>query len=319
MAKSLDKPTLTVIKPGPLSLIQDFGRFGVAHLGLTQGGPVDDYSYSWANYLLGNTVNQAALEITLGQCVLKVDFDCEMAICGGDLQATLDGSPLDNWSSFQAFKGQVLSFGLPKNGLRAYLAIKGGFNVPNTLNSSSTVTREKIGGLTQDGQPCQQGQQGQQIGFNQHKLSHTFKALSVTFRYKPDYNLPVNLRVIEGYQNELFTESAKETFYNAQYIVDQNSNRMGYRLNGEPVTSPDRSLLSEGIALGAIQIPQDGQPIVLLNDRQTIGGYPKIGCVARIDLPRLAQAKPGHEISFSKGDRLGLQDLWCQWAKFFGY
>ena len=316
LAKSLDKPTLTVIKPGPLSLIQDFGRFGVAHLGLTQGGPVDDYSYSWANYLLGNTVNQAALEITLGQCVLKVDFDCEMAICGGDLQATLDGNPLSNWTSFQAFKGQVLSFGLPKNGLRAYLAIKGGFNVPNTLNSSSTVTREKIGGLTQDGQPCQQGQQ---IGFNQHKLSHTFKALSVTFRYKPDYNLPVNLRVIEGYQNELFTESAKETFYNAQYIVDQNSNRMGYRLNGEPVTSPDRSLLSEGIALGAIQIPQDGQPIVLLNDRQTIGGYPKVGCVARIDLPRLAQAKPGHEISFSKGDRLGLQDLWCQWAKFFGY
>ncbi|NAZ45012.1 5-oxoprolinase/urea amidolyase family protein [Vibrio toranzoniae] len=316
MAKSIDKPTLTVIKPGPLSLIQDFGRFGVAHLGLTQGGPVDDYSYSWANYLLGNTVNQAALEITLGQCVLKVDFDCEMAICGGDLQATLDGSPLDNWSSFQAFKGQVLSFGLPKNGLRAYLAIKGGFNVPNTLNSSSTVTREKIGGLTQDGQPCQKGQK---ISFTQHDLSTPFKALSVTFRYKPDYNLPVNLRVIEGYQNELFTESAKETFYNTQYIVDQNSNRMGYRLNGDVVASPDISLLSEGIALGAIQIPQDGQPIVLLNDRQTIGGYPKIGCVARIDLPRLAQAKPGHEISFSKGERLGLQDLWCQWAKFFGY
>lgn len=316
LAKSLDKPTLTVIKPGPLNLIQDFGRFGVAHLGLTQGGPVDDYSYSWANYLLGNTVNQAALEITLGQCVLKVDFDCEMAICGGDLQATLDGSPLGNWTSFQAFKGQLLSFGLPKNGLRAYLAVKGGFDVPPTLNSCSTVTREKIGGLTHDGKSCQQGQQ---IGFNQHKLSHTFKALSVTFRYKPDYNLPVNLRVIESYQNELFTESAKETFYNAQYIVDQNSNRMGYRLNGDVVASPDISLLSEGIALGAIQIPQDGQPIVLLNDRQTIGGYPKIGCVARIDLPRLAQAKPGHEISFSKGERLGLQDLWCQWAKFFGY
>ena len=94
---------------------------------------------------------------------------------------------------------------------------------------------------------------------------------------------------------------------------------MGYRLSGEPVASPDVSLLSEGIALGAIQIPQDGQPIVLLNDRQTIGGYPKIGCIARLDLPRLAQANPGHEISFSKGDRLGLQDVWCQWAQFFGY
>ncbi|MDH5878983.1 biotin-dependent carboxyltransferase family protein [Vibrio sp. S/42/10] len=316
MGKLNNKPTLTVVKPGPLSLIQDFGRFGVAHLGLTQGGPVDDYSYSWANYLLGNAVNLAALEITLGQCALKIDFDCEMALCGGDLQAKLDGMLLGNWSTFQAFKGQVLSFGLPKNGLRAYLAIKGGFDVPSTLHSCSTVTREQIGGLDQDGEPCKQGQQ---IGFSKHRITRPFKALSVTFRYKPDYNLPVNLRVIEGYQSNLFSEPAKETLYNTQYNVDQNSNRMGYRLNGEPVDSLDISLLSEGIALGAIQIPRDGQPIVLLNDRQTIGGYPKIGCVARIDLPRLAQAKPGHPISFSRGDRLGLQDVWCQWAQFFGY
>lgn len=125
MVNTIAKPTLTVIKPGPLSLIQDFGRFGVAHLGLTQGGPVDDYSYSWANHLLGNPVNQAALEITLGQCALRIDFDCEMALCGGDLQAKLDGKPQSNWRTFQAFAGQVLSFGLPKNGLRAYLAIKG--------------------------------------------------------------------------------------------------------------------------------------------------------------------------------------------------
>ncbi|MGF1846811.1 biotin-dependent carboxyltransferase family protein [Vibrio lentus] len=310
------KPTLTVLKPGPMSLIQDFGRFGVAHLGLTQGGPVDDYSYSWANHLLQNPVNLAALEITLGQCAFKIDHDCEMSICGGDLQAALDGQKLDNWSTFQARTGQVLSFGLPKNGLRAYLAIKGGFDAPIALNSRSTVTREKIGGLTQNGKPCQQGQK---IAFSTHPLTQPFKPVSVTFRYKPNYNLPLNLRIIEGYQCNLFSEFAKETLYSSHYRVDQNSNRMGYRLSGEPVTSPDVSLLSEGIALGAIQIPQDGQPIVLLNDRQTIGGYPKIGCIARIDLPRLAQAKPGHEISFTKGDRLGLQDVWCQWAQFFGY
>ncbi|MFS1908424.1 biotin-dependent carboxyltransferase family protein [Vibrio lentus] len=310
------KPTLTVLKPGPMSLIQDFGRFGVAHLGLTQGGPVDDYSYSWANHLLQNPVNLAALEVTLGQCAFKIDHDCEMSICGGDLQASLDGHKLDNWSTFQARAGQILSFGLPKNGLRAYLAIKGGFDVPVTLNSRSTVTREKIGGLTQNGEPCQQGQK---IAFSTHPLTQPFKPVSVTFRYKPNYNLPLNLRIIEGYQCNLFSESVKETLYSSSYRVDQNSNRMGYRLSGEPVASPDVSLLSEGIALGAIQIPQDGQPIVLLNDRQTIGGYPKIGCIARIDLPRLAQAKPGHEISFSKGDRLGLQDVWCQWAQFFGY
>ncbi|CAH7060757.1 Allophanate hydrolase subunit 2 [Vibrio chagasii] len=316
MIKSVNKASLTIVKPGPLSLIQDFGRFGVSHLGLTQGGPVDDYSYSWANHLLANPVNRAALEITLGQCTVKVNDDCEMAVCGGDLQATLDGKPLANWSTFQAFKGQMLSFGLPKNGLRAYLAIKGGFDVPVVLNSCATVTREKIGGLTRDGEACQSGYQ---LGFTKHPLAKHFRPLCVTFRYTPDYNLPVNLRVIEGYQSEQFSELAKETLYSSLYTVDQNSNRMGYRLSGESVHSPDISLLSEGIALGAIQVPQDGQPIVLLNDRQTIGGYPKIGCVARIDLPRLAQAKPGHQISFSKGDRLGLQDVWCQWARFFGY
>ncbi|MDN3702136.1 biotin-dependent carboxyltransferase family protein [Vibrio artabrorum] len=316
MVNSAVTPTITVIKPGPLSLIQDFGRFGVAHLGLTQGGPVDDYSYSWANHLLGNPVNRAALEVTLGQCVLRIDYDCEMALCGGDLQAKLDGKPLDNWSTFQAFKGQILSFGKAMNGLRSYIAIKGGFHVPMTMHSCATVTREKIGGLNQDGQACQKGQT---INFIQHDLCRPFKAVSVTFRYQPDYNLPVNLRVIESYQSTLFSESAKKTLYNARYLVDQHSNRMGYRLSGDPITSPDITLLSEGIALGAIQIPPDGQPIVLLNDRQTIGGYPKVGCVARIDLPRLAQAKTGHAITFSKGDRLGLQEVWCQWAQFFGY
>ncbi|MEF1229198.1 allophanate hydrolase, partial [Vibrio fortis] len=103
------------------------------------------------------------------------------------------------------------------------------------------------------------------------------------------------------------------------FTVSQNSNRMGYRLSGEPVESPAITMLSEGIALGAIQIPKDGQPIILLNDRQTIGGYPKLGCVARIDLPRLAQAKPGQHVTFVEGDRSGLQDVWCQWARFFGY
>lgn len=120
----------------------------------------------------------------------------------------------------------------------------------------------------QDGEPCQQGQQ---IAFTQHQLSRPFKALSVTFRYTPDYNLPVNLRVIEGYQSELFSEAAKETLYNAQYHVDQNSNRMGYRLSGNPVASPDISLLSEGIALGAIQIPKMGNlSCCLMTDRPLV-------------------------------------------------
>ncbi|MEF1229043.1 allophanate hydrolase, partial [Vibrio fortis] len=113
----MTKGSITILKPGPLSLIQDFGRYGLSHLGLTQGGPVDDYAYSWANHLLQNPINCPALEITLGQCTVEVNQDCVLAITGGDLQAKLDGVPIANWSTFIAGKGQVLSFGLPTNGL----------------------------------------------------------------------------------------------------------------------------------------------------------------------------------------------------------
>ncbi|MGF1755278.1 biotin-dependent carboxyltransferase family protein [Vibrio makurazakiensis] len=309
------KCSLTVVKPGQLSLIQDFGRFGLSHLGITQGGPVDDYAYSWANYLLGNSVNQSAIEITLGQVAFRINHDCILALCGGDLNAKLDNQTINNWSTFRAHRGQTLSFGLPKNGLRAYLAIKGGFDVPVTLGSSSTVIRDGLGGF--EGGTSLSADLD--IPFTHHSIPEKFKPVFVTFRFKPNYNLPLKLRVIESYQCDSFSEESKSTIYSSEYIVDQNSNRMGYRLSGPKVNSPKAKLLSEGIALGSIQVPADGQPIILLNDRQTIGGYPKLGCVARIDLPRLAQAKPGQSVEFVKGDRLGLQDVWCQWANFFGY
>lgn len=302
-----------VIKPGQQTLIQDFGRFGLAHFGITQGGPVDDYAYSWANHLLGNTVNMPTLEITLGQAEFLIHSSCEMAIAGGDLAARLDEQPLENWSTFKASKGQRLTFGLPKNGLRSYLAIKGGFIVPPQLGSAATVTRDQLGGLA-SGCPLSLGDV---LKFAPHVPRR--RPVQMTFRYKPDYNLPIELRLIEGYQVGDFTRDAINGLYNLEFDVSQLINRMGYRLSGNKIAAPEKEYLSEGIALGSVQIPPSGEPIVLLNDRQTIGGYPKIGCVARIDLPRLAQAKPGQKVRFVRGDLLGLQDVWCQWARFFGY
>ncbi|HAS6546588.1 TPA: 5-oxoprolinase/urea amidolyase family protein [Vibrio parahaemolyticus] len=306
---------LLVEKSGPLSLIQDFGRFGLAHIGITQGGPVDDYAYSWANHLLGNRVNCSAIEITLGNACFVALQDCHLAICGGDLNASVDGHPIANWSDFSIKKGQKLQFGIAKNGLRAYLAVKGGFNVPEHLGSSSTVLREALGGLEANGNALKAGDV---LPFDTHSLPN-HKPRIMTFRFKPDYNLPITLRVIEGYQCDDFSVESKEKFYSGSFAISPDSNRMGYRLEGNTVKPPYDGILSEGIALGAIQIPHDGNPIVLLNDHQTIGGYPKLGCVARIDLPRLAQAKPGQKVRFVKGDRQGLQDVWCQWAQFFGY
>ena len=304
---------IEVVKPGQQTLIQDFGRFGLAHFGIAQGGPVDDYAYSWANHLLGNTINMPTLEITLGQAEFLIHHSCELAIAGGDLNAKLDGESLDNWSTFRALKGQTLTFALPRNGLRAYLAIKGGFNVPTQLGSASTVERDQLGGLTH-GTPLQSGDV---LPFDQHAISSS--SVQMTFRYKPDYNLPLELRVIEGYQVNDFSRDAVNSLYTQEFEVSQLVNRMGYRLSGSKVKAPNKEYLSEGIALGSIQVTPSGEPIVLLNDRQTIGGYPKIGCVARIDLPRLAQAKPGQKVRFVRGDLLGLQDVWGQWARFFGY
>lgn len=304
---------IEVIKPGQHSLIQDFGRFGFAHFGIAQGGPVDDYAYSWANHLLDNKTNCPTIEITLGQAEFLIHNSCEMAITGGDLNAQLDGHPIENWSTFRALKGQRLTFGLPKNGLRAYLAIKGGFNVATQLGSAATVTRDSLGGLSNGYSLAL----GDIIPFHDHTISAQTRQM--TFRYKPDYNLPLELRVIEGYQVDDFNEGALQQLYQQEFTVSQLINRMGYRLTGASIQPPKQEYLSEGIALGAIQIPPNGEPIVLLNDRQTIGGYPKVGCVARIDLPRLAQAKPGQTVRFVKGDLLGLQDVWAQWARFFGY
>ncbi|WED24385.1 biotin-dependent carboxyltransferase family protein [Vibrio sp. JC009] len=304
-----------VIKPGQLSLIQDFGRYGIGPLGVTQGGPVDEYAYCWANHLLGNPPNCTSLEITLGQAEFVFTENCMAAICGGDLQAKLDGKPVTNWSSFYIKKDQVLRFGLPVNGLRAYLAVLGGFNVTPTLGSTATVTREQLGGLNQNGEPLASGDV---IPFNSG-IQTQLKPKQITFRFKPDYNLPLKLRVIESYQSHEFSKEAKRAFYRQPYHVSQSSDRMGYRLEGVPVSPPSGGMISEGIALGSIQIPPDGQPIILLNDRQTLGGYPKIGVLARIDHPRIAQAKPGHEVKFIRGNRKHLQAIWCSWALRFGY
>ncbi|MDF2154788.1 biotin-dependent carboxyltransferase family protein [Vibrio sp. CAU 1672] len=307
--------SLLVKKSGPLSLVQDFGRFGLGQVGVTTGGALDDYAYSWANHLLDNPVNSPVIEITLGPASFVALEDCHLALCGGDLNATIANLPVTNWSDFILRKGQMLQLNVARNGLRAYLAVKGGFDVEPHLGSCSTVTREGLGGLQKNGQKLESGDI---VSFHPHSMPQS-KPRSMTFRFKPDYNLPLQLRVIESYQAQDFSLEAKRQFYSSTFTISVDSDRMGYRLQGQPISPPYDGILSEGIALGAVQIPQDGNPIIMLNDRQTIGGYPKLGCVARIDLPRLAQAKPGQQVQFVPGDREGLQDVWCQWARFFGY
>ena len=281
-----------VIKPGLLALVQDLGRHGHQSIGLTTGGPMDEVAFRWSNALLDNDPNSAQIEITFGMFTLEAQADTSIAITGADLGTTLNDKSISPWQTYAIKKGDVLAFHQPVWGLRAYLAVKGGFLCEPTLGSVATVMREKIGGLTGKGDKLQKGDL-----LNYH-ASRDHQQRAVPRLAIPNYGLK-EIPVILGYQYESFSSLERANFFSSDYTVSPNSDRMGYRLEGNAVHTELKGIISEGIAYGAIQIPKDGQPIVLLRDRQTIGGYPKMGCVTRIGGGILAQQKPGDIIQFT--------------------
>lgn len=282
-----------VIDPGPLTLIQDAGRVGYQHLGVGTGGPMDEHAFDWANWLLGNARGAAALEITYGMVTLEAKADMSVALTGADLGASLNGRPLQPWQTHGLRCGDRLAFAAPVSGLRAYIALPGGIKAPPRLGSVATVTREKLGGPDGNGRRLQKGDRLEPCADG--------PAAQRTFPHwaRLDYADPLRLGVIPGYQYERFSAVERMKFFSGTYQVSTNIDRMGYRLQGEPINSGSSGIISEGIALGAVQIPADGQPIILLRDRQTIGGYPKIGCVFSLDLARLAQRKSGDRVEFT--------------------
>lgn len=285
-----------VIKPGMLALLQDSGRFGFQHLGITTGGPMDEHAFYWANRLLGNKPDAAQLEITFGQLALKANALTTVAITGADLAATLNDKAIQPWLTYAIKPGDVLAFGAPKSGLRAYLAVSGGFNCEPKLGSCATVKREQLGGLNGIGEALRKGDT---LPFTPNKDLIESRAPRWTI---PDYDAPLELGVMPAYQNASFTHDEQMTFYTSRYEVSQNIDRMGYRLSGTPIKSQLNGIISEGIAFGAIQIPNDGQPIVLMKDRQTIGGYPKIGCLSSLGAGQLSQRQPGQAVTFAPMD-----------------
>lgn len=305
---------LVVINSGILSLIQDLGRYGVAQQGITQGGAMDLHAFCWANHLLANDSNAAQLELTVGLACFEALEDCQCALTGADMAATIDGQPISPWQSFLLHKGQRLQFGVAKYGLRTYLAIRGGFKVPVVLGSVSTVMREHLGGL----------QFGQSVAKDDILEAYAAPLLptysTVPCLYIPDYSTEIVLNVIEGYQAECFSLSQKNIFYQQQYQVTPASDRMGCHLQGTKIEGVIAGVISQPIAIGAIQIPANGLPIILLNDRQTLGGYPILGCIARMDLCRLAQVKPNDGVQFRVMDDKSLmryQQQWMDFSEFF--
>lgn len=281
--------TLQVVRSGALASLQDGGRFGVRHLGVTQGGAADWLSQGWANWLLGNPVQAATVEITLGNFTLLAEADGHLALCGADLGATLDGQLIAPGRSFPIRKGQELRFNTPVEGVRAYLAAPGGFLAPHLLGSCATIRREGLGGLHGDGHPLAEGDRLSWRGAPAIARELSPERIRALFSDAP-------LTVVLGAQIGDFSGRSLFEAFNADWTVDQRADRMGIRLLGPTLHSSRRSMISEGVPLGAVQVPADGQPIVLLNDRQTIGGYPRLGALTPLAVARLAQSMPGMRI-----------------------
>ncbi|MEO3678383.1 biotin-dependent carboxyltransferase family protein [Rheinheimera sp. FR7-31] len=281
----------SVLAPGVLSLLQDSGRFGQSALGLTTGGPMDAPSATWANRLLGNNINATLIECSVGGLQLRADSHSFIAVTGAILPVSINGKAVEQWTVHKVQAGDVIELGMVTKGLRAYIAVAGGFNVAPQFSSTATVLREGIGGLS--GNKLQAGDKLAAQTVN------TLQRQRLPARYRPQFNQTLTLRLIEGYQASSFSATERQRFYLHSYKVTPRADRMGYKLSGSAIKCQQTQLLSEGICYGAVQIPPDGQPIVLLNDRQTLGGYPKIGSVLSLDCALLAQAGAGTEVYFT--------------------
>ena len=278
--------------PGALTTVQDRGRFGYIASGIGVSGVMDQDAYRAANYLVGNRHGEAVLEATLLGPSLQFEADCICAVTGADMGTKIGNKPVEPYRPFWVQAGQVLSMGYARTGCRGYLAVQGGIDVPVVMGSRSTNLKCQLGGYL--GRALKAGD----------VLTVPDESLSTVMdrrRHAPTFAQEVTVRVIPGPQASCFTEQAFHTLWNMPFSVSAKSDRMGLRLEGAQIETKNGSdIVSDGIALGSIQVTSGGQPIILLADRQTTGGYAKIGTVCSFDIPKLAQLKPGGVVHFEE-------------------
>ena len=313
--------SIAVLKPGMLSTLQDRGRYGFQHLGVPVSGAMDSFSHRIANILADNKGDEATLEITLRGPRLRFERDELIALCGADLSPTIDGVVAPEGKAVRVRAGSVLDFGDSVAGCRAYLAIHGGFEVPLVMGSRSTYATARIGGL--DGRALRRGD----VLLPGRATSSAYPGLALTLATsKRSFVAPkwaVNqhieklgrslqiVRILAGRHWDAFPNAARDALTGGEFRIAPDSNRMGCRLEGPGVVAGGPlEILSEAVTFGTIQIPPSGKPIVLMADRQTVGGYPKIAEVAGVDLHLLAQLRPGDRLRFELVSLAQAQALW---------
>ena len=282
-----------IMNGGILTTVQDLGRFSYQQYGVSPGGAMDNRSFRLANFLVGNWENEAGLEVTLLGPQIRFTSHAIFAITGGDLTPCLNGQAIDTYRAIQANAGDILSFRGLKSGCRSYIAFAGGLDVEPVMGSRATLIRGAIGGY--------QGRKlktGDEIGFR-HPISHL---PDLKERHIPPEDFTadtVMLRILLGPQEDRFTKEAIQTLLRETYTVTPQSDRMGYRLEGPKLQHvTDANIITDGIALGSIQVPGNGQPIIMMAERQSTGGYTKIANVISVDIPKLSQCKAGSMLTF---------------------
>ena len=281
---------LTILSPGPLTTVQDSGRFGALGKGFSPGGAMDMDAMTVANLLVGNAPGVGVLEMTMLGITARFDCETVIALTGADMSARLNDRPIARYASVAVHPGDVLTMGAASRGMRAYLAVTGGFDLPLVMGSVSTNLKCALGGF--------QGRKlkiGDELPLNQSGAPFLPRQVSPP----EDYPDCISLRVLLGPQDDAFTQKGIDTFLGCEYTVTDKADRMGIRLSGEIIESKNGvDILSDGIAAGSVQIPASGTPIIMMADRQTTGGYAKIATVISADLSRAAQARPGTRIRF---------------------
>ncbi len=297
---------IEVLMPGLQSQLQDLGRHGYQHLGVPVCGAMDEWSHRLANLLVGNAEEDATLEIVMMGPSLRFGGATEMAICGADLSPRLDGKQVAKNRRIHVPAGAQLDFGRRVNGMWSYLAVRGGFAAAPVMGSRSTFVRGGFG-----------GHQGRALRKDDRLETFDVAPAGPMPEVRipdavpsADLTQPVAVRVVRGEHWPLFSAEAQALLSSSAYRLSMQCDRMGYRLEGPALLrQTPGELISEGVNFGAIQVPPDGQPIVLMAERPSTGGYPKIAHVISVDLPLLAQLAPGQMLRFEPIPLEAAQDL----------
>ena len=286
--------TIQVQVPGLLTTVQDLGREGFGPIGVSPSGAADPISLRLGNRLVGNVESAAGLEMTLVGGTFHFPKKAILALTGSDFGATLDDSPIAVGTSFEVAPGQTLRLGPTRSGARCYLCVHGGIAVAHFLRSASTHVLSGLGGF--DGRPLRKGDT-----LHVETATNPFRERTIAPHILEQLSPRQVLRVTPGPQVDWFSESSLRSFYAATFRIGEQSNRTGLRLEGALVSPRDnRQMITEGVSLGAVQVPAGGSPIILFVDQQTTGGYPKIANVISADLHRVGQLRPRDEIRFER-------------------